>query len=82
MSVYKVERRVDTVIVEMDISVATQLVEILNIIQDNTRKAQSYQGSDIRELQQRLIEEGGVRDNSLLYRAETYHGYVEFKDGI
>lgn len=82
MGVYKVERKVDTVIIEVDISVGEQLLELLGLVQDNTRRAFSYQGSYIEDLVARLKEE--VRYPSPLYEAKARGshgpGYVELVD--
>lgn len=75
-SIYKVEREVDTVIIEMDISVAEQLSEILFLVQDNTRMAQSYIGSALNDLRVRMVEDAKVRTPSSMYRAEPRDGYV------
>lgn len=69
MSVYKVERIVDTVIIEMDISVAEKLSEILMLVQDNTYF------SDIFDLRVGL-DEAKVRSPSPLYIAEPCSGYT------
>lgn len=76
MSVYKVERKVDTVIVEMDISVAEALSEILYVVQDNTRDGLSYRGSALRDLQARLREDADVRFPSPSYKVEPKDGVV------
>lgn len=81
-SIYKVERRVDTVCVEMDISVAEQLAEILDLVADDTRKANSFQGSDINDLRVRLREDAEVRFPSPLYYAQTNDGCVILTDRI
>lgn len=73
MSIYKVERRVDTVIIEMDIAVAEKLQEVLFIVQDNARTAY---GSDLVELRVRLEEDAEVRFPSPLFKAEPREGYV------
>lgn len=80
MSIYKVERKVDTVIVEMDISVAEQLREILDLVQDNIKRL-AYR-SDINDLRVRLEEDADVRYPSPLYVAEPRQGYVLLTDRI
>ena len=82
MSVYKVKRKVDTVIVEMDVSVAEQLAEILFLVQDNTRKGRSYQGSDINDLRVMLNEDADVRFPSPMFIAESQLGYVSLRDAL
>lgn len=79
MSVYKVKRRIDTVIIEMDIAVAEQLTEILMLVQDNTRMGRYY-GSDIDDLRDRLDEDAEVRFPSPLYKADAHRGYIELRD--
>lgn len=79
-SIYKVERKVDTVIIEMDISVAEQVNEILNLVQDNTRMGNSHYGSSINDLRVRLAEEADVRAPSPLYVAVPQFGYTELRD--
>lgn len=78
MSIYKVDRKVDTVRIEMDIDVAEQLVEVLFLVQDGTRKGRSYQGSDLLELFGQLIAPNGakVRFPSPLYSVSPT------KDGV
>jgi CheY-specific phosphatase CheX len=70
MSVYKVERKVDTVIVEMDIDTAEQLVEILQMTMDDTSWARSHYGSQVGELRNMLINNAEVRSPSTLYKAD------------
>lgn len=76
MSVYKVERIVDTVRVEMDISTAEMLTEILMLVQDNTP---GYNKS-INDLRVMLQDGADVRYPSPLYRAEVKSGYVELRN--
>lgn len=75
--VYKVERKVDTVIVEMDIDVAERLVEILQMVKDETRWAKSYHGSQIGTLRNGLIDNAEVRSPSALHKAD---GSITLRD--
>jgi hypothetical protein len=80
MSIYTVDRRVDTVIVRMDIDVAEQLVEILGTVKDVTRFSQSAYGSQIKELRERLIAEAEVRSPTALYRARAHENVLVLRD--
>lgn len=61
----KVKRRVDTVIVEMDIATAEKLLEIIGHVKDETIGARY--GSDIDDLSVRLYEDAEVRYPSPLF---------------
>lgn len=82
MSVYKVERKVDTVIMHVDIAVAEQLVEILDLVQDSTRRGRGPAGSSINDLRVLLREDADVRSPSPLYYADAKYGYVLLTDRI
>lgn len=73
MSVYKVERKVDTVIIEMDVSVAEKLLEVLFLVQDNTS---AIGLGDMGSLRYGLVEDAMVRYPSPLYIAEPKIGYT------
>lgn len=80
--VYNVERKVDTVIVEMDESVATALLEILMPIQDETSMGTSIFGSGIDELRGRLAEDAGIKWPSPRYNLHVaYNGAIYLQDG-
>lgn len=71
MSVYKVERIVDTVRIEVDIAVAEQILEVLSLVDDRTRMAESYLGSSISALCHALYEAAEVRFPSPLYKVHA-----------
>lgn len=73
----KVERRVDTVIVEMDISAAEKLMQVLSLVIDQT---DGFMLTDIGRLRMGLTEDAEVRFPSALYVAEAEQGYVILRD--
>jgi hypothetical protein len=70
MSVYSVTRKVDTVIVEMDIDVAEKLLEVLMQVDDTTNRYTN----DLADLGVKLMTGADVRTPSPLYIAETRNG--------
>lgn len=73
MTIHKVDRKVDTVIVEMDISTAEKIMEVMALVVDSTG---GYLLSDMAQLRLGLMEKAHVRYPSPLYRAETPAGFV------
>lgn len=75
-------RKVDTVILEMDISIAEQVLDILMLVQDNTRMATSpvFGGESLNALRVSMIEDAEVRYPSGLFKAEAHDGYVELRE--
>jgi len=69
MSIYKVERKVDTVIVEMDIDVAEKLTTVLGLVRDKSFTAKHNPA--ILNLFNMLIDDAEVRWPSPLYEAHT-----------
>lgn len=77
----KVERKVDTVIVEMDISMAEKVSELLFLVQDDTRMARSHNyGWDVQHLRVALEEDADVRFPAPGVLAEAKDGYVLLTD--
>ena len=72
MNVYKVDRKVDTVIIEMDISTANKLAEVLRHVDDVT----STYTNEMDYLLGELYDKAGVRTDHPLYRA------VPHADGV
>lgn len=68
--VHKVTRKVDTVIVEMDVSVAEMLVAVLAHVTDE-RESDPFYKSPLGELRKRLIEGAEVRESTILNRVTT-----------
>jgi hypothetical protein len=66
MSVYKVERKVDTVIIEMDSSNAEALLEVLVGVEDLATM------SPISALAKALRESGEIREPSPLYEFDPF----------
>lgn len=75
-----VVRKVDTVIIEMDASIAEAIYEILFLVQDDTRWAKSHYGSVINDMRVGLSDE--LRTPSPLYRAEAHEGFIHLTDRI
>lgn len=75
MSVYNVRRVVDTVIIEMDISTAEKLRELLEQAVDVTGGIIS----DMASMRRALTLDADVRTPSPLYRADAHEGYVEVR---
>jgi hypothetical protein len=77
----KVERKVDTVCIEMDIDVAEQLLEILNQVSDETRMGLlGYYDNTIKNLRAKLITNAEVRTPSALHIAVCEPGgYVTLR---
>lgn len=65
MRIQKVERKVDTVILELDIDLAEKVVAIIGNVRDDSRNH-----GDIFELFNRMIDDARVRWPSPLYRAD------------
>jgi hypothetical protein len=82
-SVYKVERKVDTVCVEMDVHVAEQLVAVLNEVIDQTHAGRIGLGNELVELRQRLVSDAEVRYPSPMYIATgTESGFLVLTNRI
>lgn len=71
----QVTRKVDTVLMEMDVSIAEQLLEVLELVQDNVG---GLHRDGLNDLRVALHEH--VRYPSPLYRAVAHNGYVEIND--
>lgn len=71
----KVTRKVDTVVVEMDIDLAEKVLEILRQVNDHT----STYGSEVGELRMALLTEADVRAPSPLYIADIYAGNLQLR---
>lgn len=76
MSIYKVERKVDTVIVEMDVSIAEKLAACLNTVLDKTGHTHTSILSDMAEFRRMLAVNADVRVPSPLYIADARDGYT------
>lgn len=82
-SIYKVERKVDTVIIEMDSHVAEQLVTILNSVMDDTRSTATGLGGEMDELLNRLIDDAGIREDALyMTDADALGGHLVLRDRL
>lgn len=71
-SIYNVERKVDTVIVEMDEHVAEMLAVVLDGVIDGTRATASGFGGEFEELRLRLRSDAGIRKTSRRYNTMNY----------
>jgi hypothetical protein len=76
MSVYKVERKVDTVIIEMDSSNAEALLEVLGEVDDLSIH------HPIHDIRTALALSGEIREPSPLYKAEVIGGNLVHLDRI
>jgi len=76
MSIYKVERRVDTVIIEMDIDVAEKLTAVLGKVIDNSFTRFIGGSRPIYDLYSRLVNDAEVRAPSPLYRVSVDENYT------
>lgn len=72
-----VTRKVDTVIIEMDIDVAEKLVEILMLVADRTTRDEQ-----INDLRIDLMQHADIRWPSPLYDAVGCLGYTLLKNRI